>query len=378
MMGGRRICAASLLVGWAGLAFGAAGLASQTTIERSPNLEGVWAPRPGTVQFNFLHRFQVTDPPARKVLNSPTFLVATGAPGNIVVGGRYASNSLLVGGRPNEWDVFGRWVPWRQVVGRPLDVGVQIARNMTAESIDGELMLAKSVGPLHLLAGGRAFSAYRGEDGEVAVVAGAALQLTRHVAVAGDVAEQFGDGGETAWSAGLQFEIPYTPHAVSLHVSNVNAPTLQGATLGASQRRWGFEFTVPVTLSRYLGGDRGRAGADQDRAGTPAAGSHTVVVEMDNTMTYLPASIRVSVGDVVVWRNGGDIVHTVTADPSRAELPESVRLPDGAARFDSGDMVPGSEFRHVFTEPGEYRYFCVPHERAGMVGTVIVEARNEK
>jgi len=350
----------------------ASTLPAQTTIERSPNLEGVWAPRPGTVQFNFLHRFQVTGPPARKVLNSPTFLVATGVPGHVVVGSRYASNSLLVAGRPNEWDVFARWVPWRQELGGPLDVGLQVARNMTAGSVDGELMLAHAIGRLHLLAGGRAFSAFRGEDGELAVVAGAALRLTRHVAVAGDVAEVIGVG-ETAWSAGLQFEIPYTPHAVSLHVSNVNATTLQGASLGAGDRRWGFEFTVPVTLSRYLGGDRSRAAAGE-ASPAPMDGSGPVVVEMDNTMSYLPDTVRVSVGDTVVWRNGGDIVHTVTADPARAELPGSVLLPAGASPFDSGDMVPGAEFSHVFTQPGEYRYVCLPHERAGMVGVVVVEA----
>lgn len=348
----------------------AGGLSGQTTIERSPNLEGVWAPRPGTIQFNFLHRFQVTGPPARKVLNSPTFLMATGAPGRVVVGTRYASNSLLVGGRSNEWDVFGRWVPWRQELGGPVDVGLQVARNMTARSMDGELMLARSVGRLHFLAGGRAFSAFRGEDGEVAVVAGAALRLTRHVAVAADVAEVTGVG-ETAWSAGLQFEIPYTPHAMSLHVTNVNATTLQGASLGAGDRRYGFEFTVPVTLSRYFGSrDRPRP----TEAAAPAPGSGAVVIEMDNMMSYMPDAVRVSVGDAVVWRNSGDIVHTVTADPARAELPGSVRLPDGVRPFDSGDIVPGAEFTYTFTEPGEYRYFCVPHERAAMVGTVVVEA----
>jgi plastocyanin len=347
------------------------GVAAQSTLERSPNLEGVWAGRPGTMQFNFLHRFQVTDPPLRKVLNSPTFLLAAGLPGNLMVGSRYATSSLLVSGRPNEWEVFTRWVPWREERGGPLDVGIQLSHNGTAGSTDGELLVGRAVGPLRLLLGGRVFSALRGDDGAAAVVAGGALRLSRHVAVAADVAEVLGnDGGETAWSGGLQLAIPYSPHFLSLHVSNVNAVTLQGASLGMPERRWGFEFTVPITWSRYLAG---RPQAGTDRAAAPAAGwAAGAVVEMDNRMNYLPDTVRVAVGESVVWRNTSDIVHTVTADPTRAELPESVRLPAGAQPFDSGDMRPGEAFVQVFLEPGEYRYFCIPHERAGMIGTVIV------
>ncbi len=29
-------------------------------------------------------------------------------------------------------------------------------------------------------------------------------------------------------------------------------------------------------------------------------------------------------------------------------------------------------FSRTFDEPGTYRYICIPHEGAGMVGTVVV------
>jgi plastocyanin len=49
-----------------------------------------------------------------------------------------------------------------------------------------------------------------------------------------------------------------------------------------------------------------------------------------------------------------------------------VSLPAGAAPFDSGSMQEGDIFRHTFTVPGTYTYLCVPHDRMGMVGRIVV------
>jgi plastocyanin len=65
-------------------------------------------------------------------------------------------------------------------------------------------------------------------------------------------------------------------------------------------------------------------------------------------------------------------VHTVTGDPSLAAVPANVQLPAGAQAFDSGAVQPGSTYTLTFTVPGTYRYVCLPHEGAGMLGTVIV------
>lgn len=354
---------------------------AQSALERSPNMEGIWSARTGTVHFHFMHRFQVTDPPLSKVLNSPTFLVATGLPGRLTAGARYASNSVLVSGEPNEWEAFGRWVAL-DADRTPVDLLVQAGWNGTAESVDGEVVVGRDLGPVRLMVAGRAFSAFAGGDGEVAAVGGARVRLHRFVALSGDVARLMGSSPpDAAWSAGLQLEIPYTPHSLSLHVSNANTTTLQGSSVGLTERLWGFEFTVPVTLSRYFGSSPPAAAAAS--SSTAAAGASAgsgeaaevggVVVEMDNRLRYLPDTVRVAAGEAVTWRNTSDIVHTVTADPSRAAEEGNVALPGGADPFDSGDMVPGAEFVHRFTVPGEYRYICVPHELAGMVGVVIVE-----
>ena len=369
-MGAMTRVAALLLVG-------VAPLSGQTALERTPNVEGVWGSAPGTIHFHFLHRFDVSEAPLRKVINSPTFLLAAGLPGDVLAGGRYASNSLLVARHPNEWEVFARWAAL-SAESAPVELAVQAGWNGTAESVDGEVVAGRSVGPVKVTVGGRAFSALRGEEGRAALLAGGRLRIHRWVALAADAAQVLGtDAPDMAWSAGLQLEIPYTPHSLSLHASNARTTTLQGSTIGLEDPWWGFEFTVPMTLSRWFGSGGaepatavavGRGGEEDAGGADPDA-----VVEMDNRLRFLPDTVRVKVGGTVAWRNTSDIVHTVTADPERAARDESVRLPAGAQPFDSGDMVPGSEFRHRFTVAGSYTYFCAPHELAGMVGVVIVE-----
>lgn len=107
-------------------------------------------------------------------------------------------------------------------------------------------------------------------------------------------------------------------------------------------------------------------------AGPLLAESEAVVIGMTNTLKFVPEKLSIPAGATVEWRNTSDLVHTVTADPSKAARPEHVALPEGVAPFDSGNMEVGGRYRYTFTVPGTYRYFCIPHEGAGMVGTLIV------
>ena len=50
----------------------------QSVVARTPNLGGVWTAPAGVVQFNFMHRFSISDPPQRRIFNTPTFNVGTG------------------------------------------------------------------------------------------------------------------------------------------------------------------------------------------------------------------------------------------------------------------------------------------------------------
>ncbi len=109
----------------------------------------------------------------------------------------------------------------------------------------------------------------------------------------------------------------------------------------------------------------------QQTAQATGAGN-IVVVELNDRLRFVPMEITIKAGDTVEWRNIGSIPHTVTADPKRAPSSRNIELPDGAEAFDSGWVMRGQSFRYTFSEPGVYRYVCLPHERARMLGTVTV------
>ncbi|HEX7091288.1 MAG TPA: cupredoxin family copper-binding protein [Longimicrobiales bacterium] len=335
-----------------GLAAGPAGAAAQSVLERSPNLGGAWVGQPGMLYFNFLHRFNVGDPPIRKVTNTPTFLLGAGLPGHTMVALQYATSSLVAGPtEPNELELSGRWSAVRQEAGAPLDVSVQAAYNTAAGSPDAEVTLARQFGAVRLAAAARVLGrGYDRDTARYAVGGGAIVKLGRYFALAGDVVSLLDrrEDEALAWSAALQIAIPYTPHTISLHAANTNTATLQGSSIGLedadgrSLTRWGFEFTIPITLSRYLGG-RAPVAAEPP-AGRVASGD--VVRVVMRQLSFAPAHIEVAAGTTVEWFNDDQLVHTVKAD-------------DGS--WDSGDIAPGGSWRHTFDRPGTYTYTCTPH-----------------
>ncbi len=308
----------------------------QSVLERPPNLSGGWLGAGGTLQFNFVHRFGVGDAPLRKVTNSPTFLLSYQLPLPLLIGFNYATSSDIAAAFPNEWEVFARY-------GRS-GVALQAGYNQAAGSVDAELTAARSVGRLRLMAVGRWLSnGYHRDTTRYAVGAGATLRLHRWVAIAGDVTTLMDKraGEKVAWGAGLQLAIPYSPHTLSLQVTNTNTATLQGASRGIDRVRGGFEFTIPFTLSRYFG-RRGEAAA---KGGGGAAAAGATRAEM-RTMTFSPKRLEIAAGSTVIWTNNDQLVHTVTAD-------------DGS--WDSGAIEPGKTWTHTFTQPGEYAFHCTPH-----------------
>ncbi len=97
------------------------------------------------------------------------------------------------------------------------------------------------------------------------------------------------------------------------------------------------------------------------------------VVEMTSGLSFVAAEVTIKVGDTVEWRNRSLQAHTVTTDPVQVRQPRLVSVPEGAKVFDSGPVWPGEIYRRTFTVPGRYQYTCVPHERFGMRGVIIVE-----
>ncbi|HXE58836.1 MAG TPA: cupredoxin family copper-binding protein [Gemmatimonadales bacterium] len=335
--------------------------AAQSLLDRPPNLSGDFVGRPGTVHFNFLHRFIAGDAPERKVSNFPTFFLAAGITSRALVGLHYSTNSTLAPRYPNEWEFFGRFALLSEDRGSPLDLAGQVGYNLAAEGVDGEVSLAKRIGPVRAIVATRVLSnPYEEGNTQVALGAGGTVRLTRHVALAGDVAaltdRDEARGEKVAWSAGLHLAIPNSPHTLSLQVTNTNTATLQGASRGGSERRYGFEFVVPITLARYFGGrPKAPPPPAQPPAEPPAAAGRTVDAAM-RSLAFVPARVEIAAGTTIVWRNDDQLAHTVTAD-------------DGS--WDSGVIQPGAAWRRTFDRPGTYPFHCTPHPF--MKGTVVVK-----
>jgi plastocyanin len=96
------------------------------------------------------------------------------------------------------------------------------------------------------------------------------------------------------------------------------------------------------------------------------------VVDMSDQLAFEPKEIEVSAGEKVTWKNVGKVAHTVTANKSKAADPSLVSVPAGTKEWDSGFVGEGESFSRTFRKPGTYRYICIPHEGAGMVGGVVV------
>lgn len=341
----------------------AAPVEAQSTLTRTPNLGAAWVAPHGALQFNFLHRFFVTDAPRRKVVSAPTFILAAGAPGHTNLGLKYATNSEVEPRLPNEWTAFGRY-RWE---GGATSAGLEVEYSFAGESVDGEATLARRLGPLRLLAVARAFTNPPAGMTAVGFAGGAVLTLRRWLALAGD----YGGWGQdnTTWGAGVQLAIPTTPHTLSLHATNTNSASIRGSAAATGQVRYGFEFTIPVTPARYIGGAgaapapvAGAAGArpepgEPGAPGVAVSDSPTVVIPIQG-LAFTADTVRIRVGEVVEWVNRDPVVHTATAD-------------DGS--FDSGDIAPGESWRYRFDRAGEFPYHCTPHPF--MQAVIIVEAR---
>lgn len=124
------------------------------------------------------------------------------------------------------------------------------------------------------------------------------------------------------------------------------------------------------------GGDvaEGATGAATTPAEAAAGGTagEEHIVEMTDTLVFDPSELTIKVGDTVTWTTVGAAPHTSTADPEQAVDPEFVALPEGAETWDSGMVATGESFSHTFEVPGEYVYFCVPHQTVGMVASLTV------
>jgi plastocyanin len=402
------------------LTFAPAVAHAQSLLDRPDNLSTDWVGSNGIFYFNFVHRFTTSPAPERKVTNFPTFLMATGIASKALVGVNYATNSPLSARYPNEWEFFGRYAPLQQEDGAPFDLGGQLDYNLSVKGVDGEVSLARREGPLRLVGVVRSIAdTLDGDKRRFSYGGGGTLRFGRFIAITGD-ATSLTDrrvDEKIAWSAGLHIALPNTPHTLSIHVSNASTSTLQGFSRGGDRKRYGFEFTIPVHVSRFFSTpepvsaaaespaiisapttpamtdttsaprpavtnpaapvvtptptpapvDTARTNPTPARTNPPAAAPRPAAPQQQRAapkivtarmkgQAYIPSTLTVDAGTTVTWKNLDALIHTVTAvDKS----------------FNSGVIAADGSYSHTFAKAGTYPIFCVAHPF--MKATVVVK-----
>jgi len=334
-----------------------APLGAQSLMYRSPNLGGTWVPDPGVVQFDFVHRFQVFGAPSHAVSNYPTFTLATGVARNIGLGAVFGTKSMAGIGRgansSNETQVFARWRAWGAPEGSAgLHVSVTPAYNLLAKSVDGELAVDWTAGPLTLEGAARYIQKPLGAPGSRAALGGGFVaRVNRYVAVSADVGAFQGLSVLAAWSAGVQIVIPGSPHTFAFEMSNGATNSIQGNSIGLGQRLYGFEFTIPFRLKRFAQlFHPAPAVAAQAPAGATIGADITI-----GGFRFRGDTVTIATGQAVRWTNADPIEHTITFD-------------DGPG---SGLIPQNGGYARRFDQPGTYTYHCTPHPY--MKGVVVVK-----
>ncbi|SHK21061.1 DUF5059 domain-containing protein [Haladaptatus paucihalophilus] len=197
-----------------------------------------------------------------------------------------------------------------------------------------------------------------------------------------EVHESLESGDKNAYES---FEAKLTAYADALD-SGEDVDSANDAFATAALRA---EFAVvgeldkaPVGEAKKESGEESKTklkGGPNVQKGVPDAADHVIDVK---AVSFDPEKLRIETGDTVAWKHVGGEAHTVTA---REES-----LPEGASYwasggFDSekkavsgwdagkGAVQSGQSYVHTFETKGTFEYYCIPHEAAGMTGTIVVE-----
>ncbi len=339
-------------------------LRAQPLTTKTVNLESPVPTPVGQLDFPFTHRFGVF---GSKVTSSPTFTLSTGLAPRVSAALRYATSSDVNATNPgafNEWEPLVKVMALSQAQGAHVDLTGLLAYNTAATSTDAALLVARQWGAFTLMGTLKGFSNGYGMGAATAVGTGLRWELTRYLQLSADLNGVTSGSAAAlhppAWSVATTFEIPYSPHTVSLYVTNANTHTLEGTSRGTANLRGGFEFLVPFTSWSRWGAifappPESKASAPSPAAAQeaqPVAGESVVVIDL---LKYAPETLSIPRGTTVHWVNRDAMGHTVTSREGK---------------WDSGMILPGGSWSRRFDEAGTYAYYCTPHPF--MTGTVVV------
>ncbi|HEV2294643.1 MAG TPA: cupredoxin domain-containing protein [Tepidisphaeraceae bacterium] len=94
---------------------------------------------------------------------------------------------------------------------------------------------------------------------------------------------------------------------------------------------------------------------DSEKAPTTKRAAKTHTIRIKNSK-FSPASLTITAGEKVVWKNDDDKDHTIIADDKS---------------FKSDNLSPEDDFEHTFKKSGTFKYGCRYHPREK--GTITVE-----
>lgn len=129
---------------------------------------------------------------------------------------------------------------------------------------------------------------------------------------------------------------------------------------------WQMEF-IPPEYFELAGGEAAvrtvqvgeGATVTQNVTLTPVTEPDSPLILATSGLTFSPPNVTVAPGAIVRWENDSDVLHTVT--PRDHEEWSEGTLPGN-----------GDTFQAVLNNPGDFDYFCVPHEADGMLGSIRV------
>lgn len=351
-----------------------ARLAAQRLADYTPNSRAEWTLDKWQPAMILSHRLELVDG-GDELISIPTITLGAAAGKRLAIGLDYTSNSEVsagnIGGNETQW-----WAAIRGPSGERGGISGLVAYNTAASSVDGAVTLRARARFLSLIAEGRAFSdAFGTGDAGFAAAGGAVVHLSPYLALAGDIGRALSpDTMGTVWTGGIAFAFPGTRHHFSFHATNGGALTLQGTSrkkaYGPESVRYGFAFVAPLGTASQWARIFGRRDSPPVQApegpapAVPSAAERVAPAEAEaaivrvniKDLAFSPATLRIKVGQTVVWVNGDPLAHTVTADDKS---------------WGSGFLNQAGRYSRRFTAAGSFPYHCEPHPQ--MKATVIVE-----
>lgn len=129
-------------------------------------------------------------------------------------------------------------------------------------------------------------------------------------------------------------------------------------------------LVAAATLVAACGSSTANGSATSKSSTSTSSGTSASANQVDlKLIAYKPAKLAVSAGTTVTWVQMDPGAHTVTSGTVAQGAAGVTEAPD--QRFASGELSTGQSFKHTFSEPGTYRYFCEIHP-ATMQGDITV------